>query len=112
MDQSIVTSKTTANACLSKKTKQFHNTSDYGNRKAISALTKLLGLIDVNTHPNDFCFALRKRAQYYSMNKNFDDALKDLQTELDVARANRLHRRIDDVEELILRNSVLRRRSL
>lgn len=103
MDQSITTYATSATAHEWTETNQFNDSSNDGYENAIRALTRLLDRINESSHPNEYCCALRKRAQYFSLSMKFDDALEDLHRELEISSSNNYYRRTGEVEDLISR---------
>jgi hypothetical protein len=93
---------------LRKEANDFHHFSDNEIKNSIEVLSKNLDLIDVNINPDEYCFLLRKRAQYFSLKLKFNSTLKDLQMEFDIACKNNLVKRIEEIEELIPRYEFLR----
>jgi len=69
--------------------------------KAIGIFSQLLDLIDLPSDPKNYCTALRKRAQHYSLDMKFDNALQDLNTERDIACKCHNYRHVEECDGLI-----------
>lgn len=111
MDQSVATHQTQINH-LWDTINTTHVFSLDGPDSPLSVFTQLINLIDVTNSPQDYCRALRKRAQFCSLAARFDDALIDLRVEWDIARKHNLNHLIEDIECHIARLSVWRKLEL
>lgn len=83
------------------KSHNVNDVSEHNCIKTIDIFKKLLGLIDKEKDPHDYCVALRMRAQNYCLMNKFDHALKDLYAERDINSRRNDQLRIKKCEELI-----------
>lgn len=79
-------------------------------QKAIDACSELLEIISPNDPKNDRGDVLRNRAMYYRMLKKYDQAIEDLQQEMELAQNKKLQDRINMCHKLIEETRQLQRR--